>query len=76
MQVKKIGLVYLFQISVTYVSGDRMQAQGTHGMSRGIFKEEVTTGLHMLSFGPWHMSTLEVSLTLKDSLTRFYHGIE
>ena len=52
VRVKKLELVYGCQISVTHVSGNRMQAQGTDGVSRGLFKEGVTTGLNILSFFP------------------------
>ena len=71
VRVKKLELVYGCQISVTRVSGNMMQAQGTDGVSRGLFKEGVTTGLNMLSFCPWDKSALEASPGLKGWLTSY-----
>ena len=49
---------------VTHVSGDRMKAQGTDGISRGCMREGVSLGQSMLSFCPWHLSALERSPAL------------
>ena len=57
-RVKRLELLYGCVILVTHISGDRMQAQGTDGISRGLFKECASTCLDMLSFCPWHKSAL------------------
>ena len=50
VRVKKHELLYGCLILVTHISGDRMQAQGTDGISRGLFKEGVSTSLDMEAF--------------------------
>ena len=65
VRMKKLELKYGCQISVTQVSGLRMIAQGTDGVSRGQWKEGVTAGLKMLSFCPWGKTALEVAPRLK-----------
>jgi hypothetical protein len=54
------------EIIVSHVSGSRMIAQGTDGVSRGLLTEGVTSGLDMLSFIPLHLSAIERSPSLKD----------
>ena len=68
VRVKRLELLYGCVILVTHISGDRMQAEGTDGISRGLFKEGVSTCLDMLSFCPWHKSALEISGKLKEWL--------
>ena len=70
VRVKKLELVYGCHISVTHVSWNMIQAQGTDGVSQGLFKEGVTTGLKMLSLYPWDKSALEASLELRGWSTR------
>ena len=47
-----------------------MQAQDTDGISRGLFKGGISTGLDMLLFFPWHKSSLEDSDNLKGWLEK------
>jgi hypothetical protein len=49
------------KIVVSHVSGERMKAQGTDGVSRGQLKEGVSTGQSMLSFVPFHLSAIQRS---------------
>ena len=51
---------------VSHVSRNRMKRRGTDGISRGSFKEGITLGESMLSFCPWHLSSLEQNKLLKD----------
>ena len=51
---------------VTHVSGDRMQSQGTDGISRGSLREGISLGQSMLKFCPWGLSALTRSTTLKE----------
>ena len=50
---------------VTHVSGKRMMAQGTDGLSRDQMREGVSLGRAMNDFCPWGKSALERSLSLK-----------
>ena len=50
---------------ITHVSGERMKAQGTDGISRGSIREGVSLGQSMLAFCPWHVSALERSPKLQ-----------
>ena len=54
---------------VTHVSGNRMQVQGTDGISRGSLREGVSLGKSMLRFCPWSKSALERSPELKSWIT-------
>ena len=47
------------QILVTHVSGKRMIAQDTDGLSRGQLGEGVMSGIEMLNFVPLHLSALD-----------------
>jgi hypothetical protein len=49
------------KIIVSHVSGERMKAQGTDGVSRGQLKEGVSVGKDMLSFIPFHLSAIQRS---------------
>ena len=50
---------------ITHVSGNRMQIQGTDGISRGSLREGVSLGRSMLQFCPWSMSALDRSPDLE-----------
>ena len=52
------------KLHVMHVSGKRMIAQGTDGLSRGNFLEGVLAGQSMKSFVPLHLSAIERSRTL------------
>ena len=56
---KKCELKYGFKLYLTHVSGERMKAQGTDGLSRGSLREGVTVGEFMSTFCPWSKSCLE-----------------
>ena len=47
------------QIHISHVSGKRMIAQGTDGLSRGQLDEGVMGGMDMLDFVPLHLSALQ-----------------
>ena len=46
-------------MQVTHVSGTRMIYQGTDGVSRGILREGMALGEHMLEHLPWGKSATE-----------------
>ena len=60
---------YGIQIHVIHVSGKRMIAQGTDGLSRGQLDEGVMSGTDMLEFVPLHLTALQRSPTLKNWIT-------
>jgi hypothetical protein len=59
VRFRKIQMVRDAEIVVSHVSGTRMIAQGTDGVSRGVFTEGVATGIDMLSFIPLHLSAID-----------------
>ena len=65
LRLRKLEIRYSARISVSHVSGERMKAQGTDGVSRGHLKEGVTAGMSMLSFIPFDVSALDRSPVLK-----------
>ena len=62
-------------IRLIHVSGKRMIAQGTDGLSRGNFNEGVMSGKSMLSFVPVSESATERSLTLKPWVEDWASGL-
>ena len=50
LQLRTTELEYDLTLHVVHVAGTRMIAQGTYGLSRGIFLEGVVRGEDMLSF--------------------------
>jgi hypothetical protein len=60
-----------FQLLVVHVSGERMKAQGTVGVSRGQLTEGVMNGESMFSFLPMHETPLERFPPLKKWLQDF-----
>jgi hypothetical protein len=59
-------------IHVVWVSGKRMIAQGTDGLSRGEFTSGVMRGMPMLEFVPLHLSVLD---RRKDQVLSFINDI-
>jgi hypothetical protein len=59
VRFRKVQMSCDADIIVSHVSGKRMIAQGTDGVSRGLLNEGVTTGLDMLSFIPLHLNSIE-----------------
>jgi hypothetical protein len=55
---RKLQFKYGLHVVVSHVSGKRMIAQGTDGISRGSLKEGVGSGKDMLDFIPLHLSAL------------------
>ena len=47
------------KLLVTHISGKRMMAQGTDGVSSGIVKEGVALGETVIKFCPWGRSAIE-----------------
>jgi hypothetical protein len=66
LRVRLLEMRHHCRIIVSHVSGERMRAQGTDGVSRGQMKEGVTAGLDMMSFIPFHESALKRSPTVRD----------
>jgi hypothetical protein len=71
VRMKVLEAHHGFQLLVLHVSGKRMQAQGTDGVSRGQLTEGVMNGESMMSFVPMHESALDRSPKLKDWLKEF-----
>jgi hypothetical protein len=59
VRFQKVQMACDAEVIVSHVSGKRMIAQGTDGVSRGLLNEGVTTGLDMLSFIPLHLTAIE-----------------
>jgi hypothetical protein len=71
VRLKVLEAHHGFQLLVIHVSGKRMQAQGTDGVSRGQLSEGVMNGDPMMSFIPLHLTALDRSPILKDWLKEF-----
>jgi hypothetical protein len=50
LQLRKIELDHGFTLHMVHISGMHMIAQGTNGLSRGLFLEGVMVGRNMLSY--------------------------
>jgi hypothetical protein len=61
LEVRVIEMRNNAKVMVSHISGDRMRAQGTDGVSRGQLKEGVSAGKSMLSFIPLHLDAIERS---------------
>jgi hypothetical protein len=59
VRLRKVELQNGATVQVSHVSGKRMIAQGTDGISRGEMNEGVAAGSPMLSFVPLHLSALD-----------------
>jgi hypothetical protein len=66
LRVRLLEMRHRCKIIVSHVSGERMKAQGTDGVSRGQMKEGVTAGLDMMSFIPFHQSAIQRSPQVRD----------
>ena len=65
VRLKLAEMKYGMKILVTHVSGNRMKAQGTDGVSRGSLRSGVTVGEEMIEYCPWGKDPLHVSPLLK-----------
>jgi hypothetical protein len=59
LEVRQLEMREGASILVSPVSGKRMKAQGTDGVSRGQLKEGVSVGESMLSFILFHLTSIE-----------------
>jgi hypothetical protein len=59
VRMKFLEAKFDFQLLVIHVAGERMQAQGTDGVSRGQLTEGVMNGHSMFAFLPMHETALE-----------------
>jgi hypothetical protein len=66
LEVRRLEMHEGAQIVVSHVSGERMKAQGTDGVSRGQLKEGVSIGADMLSFIPFQLSAIQRSPAVED----------
>ena len=64
LRLRKIELDHCFILHVVHVSGTRMIAQGTDGLSRGSFLEGVMTGKDMLAYVDLAKGAIERQPTL------------
>lgn len=65
LKLRQAELKYGARLIISHVSGLRMIAQGTDGLSRGNKREGVSLGIDMMNFCPWNKSALEVQPKLK-----------
>jgi hypothetical protein len=65
LRLKKLEVKYDIILHVIHVSGKRMIAQGTDGLSRGDHSQGVMQGLPMTAFIPLHLDPFERSPKLK-----------
>ena len=65
LRLHKAELKGGLRLHVIHVSGRRMIAQGTGGLSRGNFMEGVMAGARMLESVPLHLNAIERSDTLR-----------
>jgi hypothetical protein len=66
LQIRKIAMSAGLILHVLHVSGKRMIAQGTDGLSRGDHTEGVMQGRTILEYIPLHLTAFERSPKLKD----------
>jgi hypothetical protein len=66
LEVRCLAMREGARIVVSHVSGERMKAQGTDGVSRGQLKEGVSAGADMLSFIPFQLSAIQRSPAVED----------
>jgi hypothetical protein len=62
LEVRTIEMRKGARVMVSHVMGERMKAQGMDGVLRGQLKERVSAGKSMLSFVPFHLSSIQRSL--------------
>ncbi len=61
LKLKCLELHHGLRLHLIHVSGTRMQAQGTDGLSRGDLTNGVMNGADMLSFVPLHLLAFDRS---------------
>jgi hypothetical protein len=66
LKVRLLEMKHGCSIIVSHLSGERMKAQGTDGVSRGQMKEGVSAGMSMMSFIPFHLTASARSHAVKD----------
>jgi hypothetical protein len=66
LKVKTMEMTYNTCVHLCHVSGERMQVQGSDGLSRGNLNVGVMAGKNMLDFVPIHLNALERSYQLKE----------
>jgi hypothetical protein len=69
LRMKSLEMEKGCRVVVSHVSGERMKAQGTDGVSRGQLKEGVPSGASMLSFIPTDRDPLDRSPKLREWLS-------
>jgi hypothetical protein len=72
LQLRKVAMSAGLILHVLHVSGKRMIAQGTDGLSRGDHTEGVMQGRAMIEFIPLHLTAFERSPQLKDWLAKSF----
>jgi hypothetical protein len=71
VRLRTIQLNHDCEILVSHVSGKRMIAQGTDGISQGCLREGVGTGNSMLSYIPLHLNAGECNTGMKEWIERW-----
>jgi hypothetical protein len=75
LRVQLLEMRHSCRIIVLHVTGKRMKAQGTDGVSRGQMNYGVTTGRDMMTFIPFHHSAIQRLPGVRDSKGRLELGI-
>ena len=65
LRIRKLEMEFMVKVHLCHVSGERMKAQGTDGLSRGNLNIGVMAGKSMLDFVPIHKTALERCAGLK-----------
>jgi hypothetical protein len=75
LQLKRLEIDHDLILHVVHISGKRMIAQGTDGLSRADHSQGVMRGKHILDFVPLHLNPLEQEPGLKTWLTGITKGL-
>jgi hypothetical protein len=73
VRLRKVEMDCSATITVSHVSGKRMIAQGTDGISRGELNQGVGLGESMLSFIPLHLTATQREPALEDWVRGWLH---
>ena len=76
LRLRQLEMKHGLFVHVVWVSGKRMIAQGTDGLSRGDLTTGVMAGDSMLSFVPLHLSVNDRSPAFRDRILDLYLPLE
>ena len=76
LRLRLLEIKHDLLLRVVHVSGKRMIAQGTNGLSRADYSEGVMRGIDMKAFIPLHLNALEREHRLKPWLQQITQGLD